>query len=153
MTRGSFAHKAAALDDAGMLREDTVDPRVLPYLTAWRDFKKTTGVEVLASEMLVFNADLGYAGTLDRIVKASGFNQGRALLLDLKSGAKCPWHRLQVAGYWLCMADTRMDAGCLYLKKTGKWSLDVMTTLQLAAAVGMWKRIVKQYTEAKLWDV
>jgi hypothetical protein len=39
MRRGSFAHKACELDDAGVLDEDTLDDSLRGYVKAWREFR------------------------------------------------------------------------------------------------------------------
>jgi len=154
-TRGSYAHKAASLDDEGKLNMETVDPRVLPYLMAWRDFKKTNGVLVAASEFMVYNEKLRYAGTLDRIIRMGD----RTILLDLKTGSKCRWHQLQVAAYWMAYGDPKIQAGVLYLRDNGKWSLDVLLPIALAACVLEWTAIVGNFNnmsdstkEVDLWD-
>lgn len=151
LTRGSFAHKAAALDDEGTLNMETVDPRVLPYLEAWRDFKRTNHVLIAASEFMVYNEKLNYAGTLDRIIKMDD----RTILLDLKTGGKCRWHQLQIAAYWLAYGDPKIQAGCLYLKNTGKWSLDILLPIALDRCVEEWTALVADFHNTgrmQLWD-
>lgn len=94
---GHAAHKAAELDAAGMLNEATVHPAVLPYLSAWRAFRRETGFEVVASEEKLYHTVLGYAGQLD----FWGTFPARpgAAVVDLKTGLPGPMAAMQTAAY------------------------------------------------------
>jgi len=65
--RGTYVHLATHLDDMGDLDEDTVDPVIVPYLEAWRRFKKESGFMVEQSEISLASKAYHYAGTIDRI--------------------------------------------------------------------------------------
>lgn len=85
LERGSFVHQAIALDVEGALDEDTLDPALAPYLAGWRLFLAETGYEVERWETPVVDPVLGYAGTLDGILR--GRDAGpRRLLIDIKRG-------------------------------------------------------------------
>lgn len=150
--RGNFAHKAIALDSAGVLDEATVDPRILPYLKAWRDFKAQCRVTVLCTERIVWSEEHNSAGTLDSVVlmEGAGGVGSQRVLLDFKTGGKCAWHRLQVAAYWEAEHSSSTSAGVLYLKKTGKWTLDLLDPIQLCESVEKWITLVHQYHNAKV---
>jgi len=65
--RGSFVHLAIHLDIMGELDEDTLDPELVPYLTAWRDFMNESGFHVEQTEQPMQSTVYGYAGTPDVI--------------------------------------------------------------------------------------
>lgn len=65
--RGSFVHLARHLDDTGELDMDTVDDVILPYLEAWRRFKRESGFIVEQSEVPMAQSSYLYAGTPDVI--------------------------------------------------------------------------------------
>ena len=96
--RGDYVHLATALDDKGMLDEDTLDPAILPYVHGWRQFLVSSGCEIGAIEDIVENPTYGYAGKLDRMVLLGG----RAFVLDIKTGTPDRWHGVQLAGYAGC---------------------------------------------------
>lgn len=65
--RGTYVHLATHMDDMGDLDDDTVDPVIVPYLKAWRRFKKESGFVVDQSEISLACKVYHYAGTIDRI--------------------------------------------------------------------------------------
>jgi len=66
-TRGEYVHLACHLDDIGELDESTVDETIMPYLEAWRKFKRESGFVVEQSEKPMANLHYMYAGTPDCI--------------------------------------------------------------------------------------
>lgn len=121
--RGRAAHAACALDDLGDLVEGSVHEDVRPLLESWRAFRRQTGLVVLAVELEVVHTAMGYAGRLDRIVQFP--DRPRPTVLDLKSGASAPWHRVQTAGYALAWGQREGGGAllpercCLYLQADG----------------------------------
>jgi len=66
-TFGTAVHRVCELDDEGAnLDEFDVDPALLPYLQAWRNFSRDWSVEWQHIENRVYHPTLRYAGTLDR---------------------------------------------------------------------------------------
>lgn len=66
-------------------------------LAQFLDWKRTSGVKVLAQESQVFNLTVGYGGSLDLIGE---FPSGRRALIDTKTGnSVLAEHVLQVVGY------------------------------------------------------
>jgi hypothetical protein len=65
--RGSMIHLATAYDDAGELDEESLDPVILPYLVAWRKFRKESGFGLGLIEPPMMSTAYKYAGTPDRI--------------------------------------------------------------------------------------
>jgi hypothetical protein len=123
-TRGKFAHKAIWLDNDNRLDMETVDPEVAGYLVAWRNYKCASGIKVIASEQIVYNESLGYAGTIDMIVASETV----PFVLDLKTGSPAPWHKLQVLMYEEAARQSGLDVfkgacSVLYLKQNGTYKL------------------------------
>ena len=155
-TRGHYAHKAAALDHAGVLDEGTVDPRILGYLKAIRRFKDETGFVPVEWDVVVWDEDLYYAGTYD----LGGYfphTPEQEILIDLKSGSKAKWHEYQTAGYVLARHKDRwqrIKAGPLYVRDNGRYTLDLMSPITLAEGMSKWQESVmkaKQMKEGGLW--
>lgn len=63
--KGSYIHRAIELEVAGKLDEATVDERVLPYLKAFRAFRKDYKPIIYATEQIVYHPVHRYAGTYD----------------------------------------------------------------------------------------
>lgn len=97
--KGTCIHEATALDEAGRLDWDALDPLLRAYVLAWRTVDRWVPAE---TERLLWHPDAGFAGTQDR-GKPSGVR-------DLKTGASLHWTTgLQLAGYALLR--TAMDIG------------------------------------------
>ena len=101
--RGTAFHLATEYDDAGDLDESTVDPLVLPHLTAYRKWKAATKPRFAATEMKVHGEldGLLFAGTIDRVIEAP--TQFRVDIADLKSGAPRKEHGAQLAAYRIAL--------------------------------------------------
>lgn len=65
--RGSMVHLACQLDCDDDLIEDTLDPGLVPYLSAWKAFKTETGWVSQLIETPLYSNLYGFAGTPDRI--------------------------------------------------------------------------------------
>ena len=118
--RGSDVHDAtAAIDNGDLDVEDFSQESFFPYLEAYRNFKRDTGVKIEEVELLVSNPRLHYAGTLDRI----GIINGKYFLFDIKTGkGKSFWHGLQLAAYEACC--NPMEKRILFLGDNGKYSFE-----------------------------
>lgn len=92
---GKAAHRAVELDDAGKLDEATVHPAVVPYLEAWRAFRRESGFAPLLSEQKGYHETYGYAGQLDVLGRING---DRAVV-DLKTGLPGLQAAIQTAAY------------------------------------------------------
>jgi len=88
------------------------------YALAWEKFKSEIGAKILQCEVMVGGKEAGYAGTIDRVAEI----QGNSYILDIKSGAKMPWHAIQLAGYKQLIGKP-VRRMCVYLKNTGKYSV------------------------------
>lgn len=128
--RGIAVHRACELDDAGRLDEASVDPRILPYVEAWRVFRQQFLFEVLFAERPLYHRANRYAGTPDCVVR---FPDGRRGVVDRKTGFPGPLAALQTAGYVnLCHAEFGMDADqmrrfALRMLPTGRYRLEEYT--------------------------
>ena len=79
---GTAVHLATEFDDNGVLDMASLDDALLPYVEAWRKFKRDTGCKILSIEEVVYSAKYRYCGTLDRrmLIKE------RHTVVDPKSG-------------------------------------------------------------------
>lgn len=101
--RGSLVHLACQLHDEGDLDESTLDPALIPYLTAWKSFKLETGWFAYQIECPRRSSLHGFVGTPDQI---GAFPNGEYLTdLDIKSGEAHYSTKFQTAGYTLLAAE------------------------------------------------
>ena len=99
--RGRAVHKATELDDNGTLNEASVEPDIMPYLKAWREFRKDSGLFIKANERKVCSVVYGFAGTLDRVAIINGNRS----ILDIKTGAKNAATGIQLSAYELAYCE------------------------------------------------
>lgn len=92
---GTHVHLATELDDRGVLDLDALDPALLPYLRAWRKFRRDSGFAIAAIEERVVHERHGYAGTLDR----RGVYKRRPTIVDIKTCLAPRSVGAQVAAY------------------------------------------------------
>lgn len=83
---GQHVHEACDLFDRGELDWLALDPALVPYVEAWRQFILDSGAVVIASELRVYHAKLGYAGSPDKVLAWGG----RIVVPDLKATAIVP---------------------------------------------------------------
>lgn len=96
--RGSMVHLACELFDRGTLDDESVDPRIRPYLDAWiafcRDLNPAWITEFMERPM--FHTSLSYGGTPDRV----GVIGDKVCLIDIKTTSVIsPVAGIQLAGY------------------------------------------------------
>lgn len=118
--RGKDVHSYVEGLVRGDLDDELVpDPRIAPYIEAWRRFRDETGFGPEAAEVRVLNRRYGYAGTIDLL----GGMSGSAWLLDLKATyAVPPEAALQTAGYRMAEGTGRRR-GVLHLRANGTYAL------------------------------
>ena len=100
--RGQAVHLACQFDDEGDLDESELDPALIGYLYAWRNFVRDYEFQPDADgiERRLYHPTYRYAGTLDRKGTALVRNLGRTkVLIDLKTGIALPAYALQLAAY------------------------------------------------------
>jgi hypothetical protein len=144
--KGSLVHRACTLDDQGILDEGTVAPELAGYLAAWRKFKSEKSVAVMNAEFMVYDLQLEYAGTVDRLI--SWNRSPRPCVVDLKSGGKTDTHWLQLAAYVRASPEWRTFDGLLvYVKENGNYTLDFYAGRKLIDAVHYWEAIPREYRD------
>ena len=94
---GNHVHSACHLHDTGALNRIGLSPAIEAHLTAWERFLADTGAVVLYSGTRVYSSKLGYAGTLDKIVRWGESNR----IIDIKTGSVLP-KTVGPANLWLC---------------------------------------------------
>lgn len=151
--RGTAVHYATEYDDLGILKEETLDERAVPYLEAWRAFRRETGWEnVEFPELPVCSPTLGYATKIDRV----GNLRGKLSVLNLKTGQRAPWHGAQLAGEaiayceWRGLSSTfKVQRLSLYLANDGTYRLHVhenridFERFKAAVVIAAWKEEVQ----------
>jgi hypothetical protein len=150
MNRGSFVHAACEYHDLGTLDEETLDPALAPYLTAYKAFKAHQDPHWLVVEGMRCDLTLRYAGTIDRAgrIKASKF----PVVLDIKSGSPAKWHGIQLAAYKRLVAKDLPEGViwryALYLSDDGTYKLEKLSlddsedweVFRCALTLANWKR-------------
>jgi hypothetical protein len=156
--RGGAVAAAIALDVENDLDEGSLDPALIPYLSAWRLYLAESGAVVEHCEAVVGDVPLGYAGTLDAIVRLPQHSDRRRLLVDVKLGLY-PSVGPQTAAYARAAgalyqsADDRkgvqsvfFDRAALVLTKTGTYRCEPLTdrtddlTFIAALRVASWRK-------------
>ena len=100
--RGQYVHSAVALYAIGELDEASLDPALVPYFDGYLKFLTDTGVAIEHSEKRVADPALGYAGTLDLIVRWPETRYEKRTLIDAKTGSFPPMAAAQTAAYLRC---------------------------------------------------
>ena len=143
--RGTAVHRATELSDRGTLDELKLDPQLAPYLAAWRDFRKTSGVIIRAIEKRFVCEPLEFAGTIDRVVSILG----REGVLDIKTGNHYASHNVQLAAYAFGeqpKQPQKLARWAVYLAEDGRFKLREFTdhsdflVWQSCLTIARWKR-------------
>jgi len=119
--RGTAVHAATAYLDEGKLDETALDPRIVPYLDAYRAWKRGMAPRILAIEIEVVGR--GYVGHPDRVAEIDG----SIWIVDLKSSAsEEDWHGVQLAAYahaykYHCNEPGLPRRANLYLLESGRY--------------------------------
>jgi hypothetical protein len=92
---GDHVHQAVHLWNIGKLDEPALDPHLAPYLLGWKRFIGEAQARVILSEHRMVHRRLGYAGTLDSVVRIAGRNH----VCDVKSGVLPKTVGMQTAAY------------------------------------------------------
>lgn len=93
---GTAVHKMVELWERNVLDVEDLDPALKPYLAQYQAAMQHTGWGVIASEARVAHPALGYAGTLDLVVRD---RKDRPAVVDVKSGQIPLTVGAQVAAY------------------------------------------------------
>lgn len=120
--RGTAIHKITENIDRG-IEVDPIDPELLPYIEAYRQFKSENNITITSIEQIIFNKEFWYAGALDRVMQINTV----PAIVDIKTGTQLKVTGVQLAAYkfaWEKM-DGQKDLVrfALHLKDTGKYKL------------------------------
>jgi hypothetical protein len=116
---GSAAHKACELDDLGILDMDKLSAPLLPYLEAWRKFRKDYNLSFVRDEIErhLVSTKWNFQGTPDRIARADN------ILVDIKTSTVIyPSVAIQCAAYTILAEENGMKIKkrfCVQLKEDG----------------------------------
>lgn len=125
---GRAMHRMIELDIKGDLDADGLSDLLVPYYTAWLNFRALSGFEPILSEQFVYADRYRYAGTLDMF----GRLRGRLVLIDAKRTSAVPRTAgPQTAGYEMALRACKpeitggasIDRYALHLQTDGKWKL------------------------------
>lgn len=120
--KGTKIHKAIEFDCKSTLDFDSLDVSMKPYILGWRDFCKAFDYHPEYYELKVFSRSYRYAGRID----TAGKLKDKFYLVEIKTGAKHPTHKLQTAAQSFAFTTTEnknVDGRlCVYLKDDGTYS-------------------------------
>ena len=123
MDRGTYLHRLFALSVgafAGLCEPPAIPTEYMGYAESWTHWLTIAKPEPLAIEQRLVSTMKGlpFAGTPDLLCWMLDKNKRVRVLVDLKSGAKEKWHRVQVQAYGkLCTHADRL--ALLYIDKDG----------------------------------
>lgn len=125
-TRGQAVHLACQLYDTGTLDTATLDPRIIPYLEAWKKYRAEAGGEIICIERPVFSRRFRYRGTLDRIIR----NKRGLLVVEIKTTYTL--HKatsLQLAAYQAAWQEENpaLHRHAVLLHDSGKPEIEIYT--------------------------
>jgi hypothetical protein len=120
--RGTRIHNITEDIDRG-IEVDPIDPELLPFIDAYRQFKSDNTITITQIEEIVFNEDYWFAGALDRVMQINGVPS----IVDIKTGAKMKTTGVQLAAYryaWEQMGGQKdLARFALHLNDSGKYKL------------------------------
>lgn len=134
--RGTLAHELCAAYAAG-----DRSPLTNGYAKAFAQWAFDTGASVLKIEEMV-EGSLGgrrYAGRYDLLAQVNGV----PVLVDIKTGAKVPWHHAQVAAYSLVAKPAR--AMVLYVAEDGTYTPDWLTAGHMLKGASVFRRALMEW--------
>jgi len=140
--RGRYIHDCLRLLDENVpLVMLDIGPDIEGYINAYLKFKKENDYKIIESETHHINETMRFAGTPDRVCRVNG----KDAIIDIKTGTKCDWHGIQLSGYKLLLGESKLLLYGLYLKDTGKYTLqpykdaDYRNVFYAALTVYGWK--------------
>jgi hypothetical protein len=145
--RGTAVHRACELDDEGVLDDATIDPRIMPYVVAWRSFRSQYPLTVITAETRLYSTVYGFAGTPDVVAMLP---DDTLAVIDRKTGLPGIAARLQTAGYAQLVAELQsvdvrsVRRFALRMLPTGKYRFDEHT------ATSDWRDFIACLTVARL---
>ncbi len=123
---GSAVHACTQFYDEGDLDESTIQPSWVPYLDAWKKFRRECQADILGTEQRKIGQINGmpYGMTYDRLAIVSGDES----LLEIKCSAqKSDWWGIQLAAYDLglgqCKTQLHRKRYAVQLRPDGNYRL------------------------------
>jgi hypothetical protein len=116
--RGRQIHSLLQALDEGRLLEIPPESAWARYCHAYSCFLSQSRAKIIEVEKPRFSSAYRFAGTPDRLIDLGG----NIAVLDIKTGGRCDWHRLQTAGYAL-LFNPGVSRFSLYLSANGQYSL------------------------------
>lgn len=146
--RGTRVHRACCRVDDGL---PVIDPLAEPYLMAYARFKADMEPVWSHVESPVYDALLGYAGTMDR----AGIVDGQLTVVDLKTGDIPPMVGPQTAAYRRCLLTPHeYQRAALQLRPDGRYRFERLTDRSdeavFLAALTLWQWKQKHRTGASV---
>lgn len=138
--KGKNFHKCLELLDTDYLDWSTVPEQWLNSVRAWSEWIGECKIEHCEEPM--YDPELFYAGTPDRVIDVPGVGR---MVVDIKSGAKAPWHLLQCAMYANMVPD-RVDELVVWYKRDTKKGYDVVRG---RPSLGIAKSVMEVYAWVK----
>ena len=115
------------------------------YVNAFAAWIKNCGAYPIALECVISGTVNGhrYAGKFDGLYEI----MGKRVLVDLKTGAKAKWHRIQLAAYGMGELEDGMrlnpdKAMVLYLHADGLYKADFLTGSDLIKGISEFKEAI-----------
>lgn len=126
--RGVDIHKMLEYYDLGTLDISSVSKAYQPYLKAYILFCRFSKPiwNIDGVEQTFYNEEYDFCGTRDRVGSILWNGKRVDCVLDLKSGAKASWHKVQLAGYSIDVR-YKVERFGLYVKKNGSYELEHYT--------------------------
>jgi len=120
--RGQYVHTATVLFDDNELDWLTLDPVLLPFVSAYQKFTEQYPHKIIKKELGVYSATYRFAGRLDRVIEVDNHLE----LYDIATGGLDPAKALQTAAYDICyeemMGQKIQERFGLQLKDNGSFS-------------------------------
>jgi len=98
LERGQIVHRCCELLNQGKLDWSTVDERIIGHVYSYQAAIEHMGWIAGAVEVSAYDGQYLYGGTYDVCFKF--VHDKPDFLIDIKSGARSPWHRAQLGAYW-----------------------------------------------------
>ena len=140
--RGTYVHTETEKMDRG-IKPIIYVPEWTGYLTAWEKFVEDNSPQFLYIEHKMYNKKYGFCGTSDRYA----ILDKQEFILDIKSGAQCYAHGIQLGGYWILHGNKEANTAAVYLKPDGKYHIKRYDPRvyhwKFLHALGIWKSKAK----------
>jgi len=138
--RGTAVHEAT--EDMDTWDTDWYDTAELVrgYAMAYQRWLDCMRPEIVGIEQMVYGhagaagRSYEYCGRYDRLARMARYPW---LVVDIKSGPPAPWHRIQGVAYAIAEGSGAWPA-CLYLRKNGTYSMDVLPAMDYMKARSDW---------------